>query len=127
MTLTLRYPLQLDGTGRPLSATDPGQIWTDRAQVLLSTMTGERPADLFYGCDIAQATFSPVDLIESEVMSAVQGAFARYLVGVDIEDISVDLGSAASGTVNVTILFTIPEGTTVEVSSVVDLAIIGLG
>lgn len=127
MTLTLRYPLQLDGTGRPLSTSDPGQIWTDRAQVLLSTMTGERPADLFYGCNLADATFSPTDLIEMAVSDAIHSSFTRYMNQVTLEDVSVDSTDANNGAISVTVLFSIPEGTTVEVSSVVDLAIIGLG
>lgn len=126
MTLTLRYPLQLDGVGRPLATTDPGQIWADRAVVLLSTMTGERPADLFYGADLAQATFMPVDLIENTVKNTVAAAFTRYMSRVDLHSIELDSSQSASGSINVTVLFTIPEGSVVEVSSVVDLAIIGL-
>lgn len=125
--LALRYPLQLDGAGRPLSTSDVDTIWRDRVTILLATMMGERPSDPLYGADLGQATFAPVGDVGDIVRDSVQGVFQVYLPDLALQEIDIDESDISDGNLGLTIVFTIPSGNEVAVSTVIDLAVLGLG
>ena len=125
--VALRYPLQLDDAGYAVTTTDQPQLWQDRVAVLLSTLVGERPGDLIYGSEVAIATFMPGDTTTQIVTQTVQNAFFRYLPTLKLAQTQVDPAVSTDTNLVVNILFTIPDGTEVSVSTTLDAASLGIG
>ena len=123
----LVYPLVLDDNGNLVTTTDPNQIWYDRLQVVLSTGLGERVGDLLYGSRMTDIAFDDVDLIEGEAKSAISYAVGRYLPDIDIVDTTIDTTDAQNGYIGVTILFTVPGGQEVALSTGINLTNLALG
>jgi phage baseplate assembly protein W len=125
--IALRFPLTLDDSGRAVTTTDPNAIWMDRAQLLLSTEVEERVGELFYGSRLGEAAFSDIDLVLDDVTQAAQTAFAKWLPECDIHDVQLSEKDPSQGWVVVSIVFTVPSGKEVNLSTKVDLGNLGLG
>jgi phage baseplate assembly protein W len=117
MATFLSWPMRLGPDGRFRTATSPEEVWSNRLAQLVCARMGERVMREDYGTTLPQTIFENA---LDDPKSAITTAVGKWLPALSIDDVTVIKDEAAY---QVTILFTTPEGKSLE--NKVSLAVTG--
>jgi len=112
----IRFPFEIDKSGKIVSTTDSIKIYQDRVLTLLSTVVYQRPMMPEYGIDIARSLYETMGDMYASVGEAIVRAMSYSLPYITLKDVLVDLTSPIETGTNVTVLIDLPNGSTQEVN-----------
>jgi phage baseplate assembly protein W len=110
----INYPFTLDALGRINSTSDNNKIYLDKILTLLSTPASQRPMNPTYGTDIFRALYETGQDYEQAIRESVLRAMSIHLPQITVDSITIS-DTDDSGTSNVEIYFTFPDGTNSEI------------
>jgi phage baseplate assembly protein W len=112
----IRFPFEIDKSGKIVSTTDSIKIYQDRVLTLLSTVVYQRPMMPQYGVDIARSLYETMDNMYASVGEAITRAMSYSLPYIKIKDVLIDLTSSIETGTNITVLIDLPNGSSSDVN-----------
>lgn len=106
--ITLPFSFTQTGSVRRTSHTD-GAVWKARVKTILTTNDYERIWYKYYGAALQNILFSPEDLSNLNVRSAVNEAFVRWLPDLSLEDMTA-IYDGDNGYLEFNITYSLPTG-----------------
>jgi len=112
----IRFPFEIDKSGKIVSTTNSIKIYQDRVLTLLSTVVYQRPMMPEYGVDIARSLYETMDNLYGSIGEAITRAIGYSLPYIKLQDVLIDLNSPIETGTNVTVLIALPDGSASEVN-----------
>ena len=112
----IRFPFEIDKSGKIVSTTDSLKIYQDRVLTLLSTVVYQRPMMPEYGVDIARSLYETMDNMYASVGESISRAMGYSLPYIKLEDVLIDSTSSIETGTNVTVLIGLPNGSSSDVN-----------
>lgn len=108
---SLKWPIELDESGKFALAGDIYDTWAQRVKALLSTRLGERVMRTDYGCGIVDDLFDPVSAMDPE--QQVRVAMGKWLPRLTVTNVLV---SSLGSQVRIEVTYRTPDGSTQQVA-----------
>jgi len=113
----IRFPFEIDKSGKIISTEIATKIYQDRVLTLLSTVVYQRPMMPGYGVDIARSLYETMGNMYSSIGESISRAMGYSLPYIKLKDVQIDSSSPSVETgINVTVLIELPNGSASEVN-----------
>ena len=104
-------PFKFNEFGQVSTTTDSKKMWRDRVLLVLLSRFGERLMIPSFGSDIASTVFESADMATEIATKTISIAFNKWLTSLELKGIN-PLYDYTTGTLEVTILYSLPSGET---------------